>query len=120
MTQPTVLIVEDNQSLRQSLMMIFEMEGIHTLAAEDGHDAVAVLRKCSPTVVLLDMQLPGSVSGLDLLAAIRRNPRLAATRVVLHTAESHASSLPEAETADLVVVKPADIDDLLTMIRRLF
>ena len=120
MTQPTVLIVEDNQSLRQSLIMVLEMEGIKTLAAEDGHEAVTVLRQHSPAVVLLDMQLPSNVSGLDLLAAIRRTPRLATTRVVLHTAEQHASTLPEAEAADLVILKPADIDDLLTMIRRLF
>jgi len=120
MSEPTVLVVEDNVNLRQSLIMFLEMEGISTLAAADGSEAVEILKDHAPNVVLLDMQLPGKVSGLALLRAIKRSAKFSSTRVVLHTAEPNAPNLPEAVVADFVIVKPAELDELLALIRRLF
>jgi CheY-like chemotaxis protein len=119
MMAPLVLVVEDHQLLRETLVRLLQLEGIDTLAVDSGDQALALLRENSPNLVLLDMELPGAMSGMDVLYAIRNTPDLSSTLVVLHTAEPCAANLPEAQAADLVVLKPADSDQLLTLIHRL-
>jgi len=106
--------------MRENLVVLLKMEGIATITATNGDEALQSIDQHTPKLVLLDMQLPGDTSGLDVLKAIRCNDAYADMRVILHTSEPHAPSLPEAQAADLVVLKPASPDDLLTFIYRLF
>jgi CheY-like chemotaxis protein len=106
--------------MRETLVALLTMESIDTLTAINGEEALLLIYQHKPKLVLLDMQLPGGISGLDVLKTIRCNPAYAGIRVILHTSEPHAPSLPEAQAADLVVLKPANPDDLLTFIYRLF
>jgi two-component system response regulator HydG len=69
-TEPTVLIVEDEKSNLTSLDKIFRKEGFRTLAAENGKKALEICRKHRVHVVLTDLMLPG-MSGIDVIKALQ-------------------------------------------------
>lgn len=71
--QPTLLLIEDDELVRDAMTRLFVREGYLVLTAATGHDAIGVLRTPSSTVdvVLLDVGLP-DVSGADLCARIRQ------------------------------------------------
>jgi two-component system nitrogen regulation response regulator NtrX len=68
----TILIVDDEQSIRESLDGILQDEGFRTLVAETGEEALAMLAEENPDLVLLDIWLPG-IDGLETLRRIREN-----------------------------------------------
>ena len=70
--QPTLLLIEDDELVRDAMTRLFVREGYLVLTAATGHAAIGVLRTPSSTVdvVLLDVGLP-DVSGADLCARIR-------------------------------------------------
>src|SRR5262245_54910889 len=70
MSIPTLLIVDDEPSNRDSLSRIFTREGMNVLCAPDGKEALEVVRKQRVDVLLTDLMMPG-ISGLDLLKAVR-------------------------------------------------
>jgi DNA-binding response OmpR family regulator len=115
--QPTVLLVEDDETTRNVMTRILVREGYLVLTAESGHDGLSVLRTpLSPIdVVLLDVHLP-DVSGIDLCARIRElHPELP---VVVCTGEAE----PE-EAARLLELgvhryfrKPIAVDELLATV----
>ncbi len=73
MDQPTALVVEDDEGIRETLHDLLEIGGYTVREAADGETALAILR-ASPTglVVLLDNLLPG-VSGMEALAELERD-----------------------------------------------
>jgi DNA-binding NtrC family response regulator len=68
----TILIVEDDAQLRDLLADHLEEQGYTVRAAADGHEALAILERDRPPVILLDLRLPG-VHGLQLLQRIRQD-----------------------------------------------
>lgn len=71
--QPTLLVVEDDELIRDAMIRLFVREGYLVLTAATGHDAMGLLRTpATPVdVVLLDIGLP-DVSGADLCARMRQ------------------------------------------------
>jgi DNA-binding response OmpR family regulator len=65
-----VLVVDDNQDIRELVMHILDADGFHVFAAEDGQNAAAILRSNQMDLILLDVMMPGT-SGLELLKEIR-------------------------------------------------
>ncbi|MSW14819.1 MAG: response regulator, partial [Actinobacteria bacterium] len=66
----TILVVDDNQDIRDLVTLILADEGFTTLDAKDALEAMAVLEKSQPALVLLDVMMPGK-SGIELLREIR-------------------------------------------------
>jgi two-component system alkaline phosphatase synthesis response regulator PhoP len=79
-----IFIVEDDAFLVKAYQLKFAKEGAEIWVASDGNEAVEYLKKDSPSVVLLDLMLPG-ISGFDVLAAIRNDARWKKTPVVVLT-----------------------------------
>jgi DNA-binding response OmpR family regulator len=76
--QPTVLLVEDDDLVRDAMTRTLVREGYLVLTAATGHDAMGLLRTplCPINVVVLDVNLP-DVSGIDLCARLRElHPKL--------------------------------------------
>ena len=71
MTPPTILLIDDEQSIADVVIYALEEHGFRTLAALDGDTGLAQFQRDKPDLVLLDLNLPG-LSGLDLFAAIRK------------------------------------------------
>lgn len=67
---PTVLVVDDDPSIRQTMETIVRTAGMNPLTAPSGEEALQVLRRANVDVMLLDVQLPG-MSGLELLRQLR-------------------------------------------------
>ncbi len=113
---PPVLVVDGNEAPRENLAEALELEGYAVAVAANGE---AALRRLSqeplPRVVLLDYTLPG-ISGADLLARIRGDPRLAAIRVVMTTGSVGIRSL--APGADAVLMKPFGVRELLSALKK--
>ncbi|MFH2122456.1 MAG: response regulator [Pseudomonadota bacterium] len=68
--ETTILIVEDDQFVRQSMAVFLENSGFHVLQAANGREGLELFTQKVPDLLLLDLQMP-EMSGLDLLAAIK-------------------------------------------------
>lgn len=113
---PLVLIVEDDQSLRDILSDLLGDRGYRTVTANDGAAGLDMLRRAAPELVLLDVSMPV----MDGLAFLRRRSEEACrptVPVVVMSAQQRGS---EARTlgARQFISKPFDLDDLLSIIDR--
>ena len=88
----TVLIADDEPSMRLLVRATIESDQYDVLEAADGDEAWALITKHRPSVVLLDVQMPGR-TGLEVLAMIRRDASLVATRVIMLTARALKSGV---------------------------
>ncbi len=111
----TVLLVEDEDDLREMIRDLLELNGYAVVAVEEGQaalDAFAYVEHVC--VVLLDLVMPG-MNGWDFYEKMRERPDLAAIPVVVH------SSAPERAPLGVtrVVRKPLEISRLLSIVREL-
>jgi CheY-like chemotaxis protein len=114
--RPRILVVDDNEALRENIAECLEGEGFHVALAADGPGALDQLsRDPLPGVVLIDMMMPG-MSGPELVSRIRNEPRLAGLRVVLATGMVPARG---AVNVDAVLTKPFGVGELLDTVRPL-
>jgi len=112
-----VLVVDDDQDLRDNLMEVLSENGFSPDSAENGEIALEKLQDNIFDLVLLDSVMPG-MDGLETLPLIKRTyPK---TRVIMLTAFSTVNSAVEAmrSGADDYITKPFKIDELLVAIRR--
>jgi DNA-binding NtrC family response regulator len=112
-----VLIVDDEFSVRDSLLHWFEKDGYRTGAAQDAKEALQRLEEAPWDVVLLDIKMPG-MDGLELQRRIRDvDPDLP---IIMITAFASVESAVQAlkEGAFDYVTKPIDPDDLSHVVRR--
>lgn len=120
MANRTILIVEDNTIQREGLAMILRQRGFSVLPAADGQEAMGLLEKADPDLVLLDMLIPKEeADGWWFLKQRRKIPRLASIPVLITTAMTVASkewanSLGAVE----LIRKPIDFDPLVAAIQR--
>lgn len=109
----TVLIVEDEQDLREMMRDALELNGYQVVTASDGHDALAKISGIEHLcLVILDLLMPG-MNGWDFFASLRQRAELAAVPVVVH------SSAPGAAPAGVnrVLQKPLMFERLLSVVR---
>lgn len=117
----TILIVDDDTSIRETLRYVLEDAGYAVAEARDGIEALAYLRKTpDPTIVLLDLMMP-HLDGAGVLGTVAGDPwRLHRHSYILMTAGHQTLSLAFAHMlSDLsvpVIYKPFDIDSLLDLI----
>lgn len=117
----SVLIVDDDISIRESLRYLLEDAGYAVVEAQDGLEALAYLRRApEQVIVLLDLMMP-RLDGAGLLGAVAGDSRrLSRHRYILMTAGHQTLSLAFAhmltDLAVPVVYKPFDIDKLLEVI----
>src|SRR5713226_4080566 len=83
----TVLIADDEPSLRLLVNATIMSDAYNIVEAADGNQAWALIQKHRPEVAVLDVRMPGK-SGLEVTRAIKGDSSLAGTRVILLTANS--------------------------------
>lgn len=113
-TRRTVIIADDEPSVRLLVQATIGTDDYNVLEASDGNEAWSLIQEHRPSLVLLDIRMPGR-TGLDILRAIRLDPNLAGTKVVLLTASALASDMTAglAAGADDYLTKPFSPRDLL-------
>lgn len=119
----SVLVVDDDTSNRESMRAVFEDLPYAVAEASDSTQALDLLRASTlPLVVVFDVLLPSLEEGLRVLSALRDDPILRRHATVAVTASPQrltpsTMELLEELSAPLIL-KPFDIDDLLTAVER--
>lgn len=113
-----VLIAEDNLDLRNIFSRVFAHHNFQVEVACDGIEAINQLAENCPDVLILDINMP-HLNGLEVLTHIRQTPYLRTLKVIIVTGNSVAIDHPDAQQADLLLVKPISVNELITMVQRL-
>jgi CheY-like chemotaxis protein len=111
----TVIIADDEPANRMLASAIIGTDDYEIIEARDGAEAWALVQEHRPSLVLLDVRMPG-LTGLDVLHAIKSDPQLAATKVILLTASAQESDISAglAAGANSYLTKPFSPADLLS------
>jgi CheY-like chemotaxis protein len=118
-----ILIVEDDPATREMLTRLLSLEGFHAVAAEDGLEALHLLRAVkrrapdAPCLVLLDLTMP-RLGGREFRRAQLEDPRVASVPVAIVSGLADADERAQALGAVAAVTKPIDVDALLKIVRR--
>jgi two-component system response regulator RegX3 len=115
MLQPTVLVVEDEESFIEALTLGLAREGFRVQVARDGGAALAMFDAMQPDVMLLDVMLP-KVSGIDVCRELRKRSRVPIVMVTAKGSEIDAVVGLEVG-ADDYVTKPYRIRELIARMR---
>ena len=109
-----VLIIEDEQELRNSIREMLFYENFQTLTAENGTEGIEVAEEKQPDVILCDILMP-DISGFDVLKRLNRNERFYKTPFIFLTAlnERHNFRQGMELGADDYLTKPFSRDELL-------
>ena len=123
MAGPGILIVDDEPHIRALILQTLEEledEGARFLTADNGRDALDLIRAERPRLVLLDVMMP-KLSGFDVCRILKSEPELDEVLVVLLTAKGQEVDRQKGQElgADMYVTKPFDPDELLEQTRRL-
>lgn len=112
MSGTDILLIEDEPNIAEAVRFILTRDGWRLDHWHEGGQALARIAALAPRLVILDVMLPVQ-SGLEVLAALRADPALAATPVLMLTARGTAGrSAIEPDAADRVMAKPFDNDEL--------
>lgn len=113
----TVLIADDDDSVRRLLRIAFELDGYRTITAADGDEAVAAARLHQPSVVIVDAAMPGR-TGTMVCRSIRSELGWAPTVIMLTGRTDVADRLAAFECGvDDYLVKPVKVGDLVERVR---
>jgi CheY-like chemotaxis protein len=109
----TALIIDDNRQTADALGQMLEVLDVPARVAYGSGPAIEILRVMTPRLILLDINMPG-VDGLEVLAYLRREPRLAPVPVVVITSDDQPETRKRVmkSGATEMLIKPATLDAL--------
>jgi CheY-like chemotaxis protein len=113
----TVLIVEDNNIIRDQIVAILEMSGYTAMAAANGSDGLRLACQFRPSLIISDVAMP-ELNGLDMLRNIRQNPEFDHTPIVLLSGLIATEDIRKGLElgASDYLTKPFRITDLLQVV----
>jgi CheY-like chemotaxis protein len=110
----TIVVVDDEETICETLKDVLEEEGYEVEIAGDGVDALALLRRLTvvPRMVILDLLMP-RMDGNTVFSTMKADPTLADIPVVISTSDPS-----RAPSGVLIMKKPVDLDVLLDTVRK--
>jgi CheY-like chemotaxis protein len=112
----SILLVEDDADLSESLELVLGLNGHRVTCARDGADALVRLREDPlPRLLLLDLMMPG-MNGVEFRERLLGDPRLRDIPVVLLTGAGVHAVEPHIAAGAQLLRKPFDVDELLALI----
>ena len=115
--QPLALVITADRASADVFCAVLPRYGLHVEVSLDGCEALARLEQCAPALLVLDLYLPG-VSGLELLAHLSGESRLASTRIFMLTADvvcGHLTGRP----VDATLLQPIEQGDVVDALDQL-
>ena len=110
--QPLVLVVDDDEGVRASLLSVLQDENVQTLVAESGEEAIALVKEHQPDAVFLDIWMPG-LDGIETLERIKESvPETEVIMISGHATISNALEAMKRGALDLIE-KPCDIESIV-------
>jgi CheY-like chemotaxis protein len=111
----TVLVVDDDEAIRATLVGLLEFEGYAVRAATNGAEALAAIESELPCLVLLDMRMP-VLDGWGFAAAVRE--RGLQVPLAVMTAARDAQRWCNEVNGDACLPKPFDLDEVVATVER--
>jgi DNA-binding response OmpR family regulator len=110
---PKVLIVDDEPLIRlllQQTLEVFEEHGVEVLSAENGIEAVEIIKELCPDLVLLDVMMP-KMDGFEVSVIVRKQLKMSNVRIVMLTSKGQEQDKQKAieAGADGYITKPFSI-----------
>ena len=116
-TSPTILVVDDDRTVREILERYLTREGFSVVTASSGLEGLRLAREIQPAAITLDVMMP-DVDGWTVLAAIKGDPELAEIPVILVTIVDEKSRGYSLGATDYMV-KPIDRERLIGVLRNI-
>jgi len=115
----TVMIVDDESDIRESIKTVMEQEGYNVEIAENGEQFLEKLEKSKPDLVLLDIMMPGMTTKdiLERLKAKSNEVKIAFLTFVRLSGNEKRELLGMANVVDYIT-KPVDVDDLRKRVKK--
>jgi CheY-like chemotaxis protein len=115
-----VLVVDDDDVIRQLITVNLELEGFEVATAVDGQDCLDKVKAVQPDVITLDIMMP-RLDGWEAAGRLRADPETAGIKVVLLSARAQEADLERGSRigVDAYLTKPFDPDELIEVVRRL-
>jgi len=119
MANELILIVEDNEKNRKLARDVLQVNRYRTVEVESGEDALDLLDREKPDLILMDIHLPG-MSGIDALKKLREKPALSAIPVLAFTASVMPQDRSEIMSAgfDGFVSKPVNLKEFIATLAK--
>ena len=118
MSAESILVVDDNPDNLELTKILLEGEGWELRIAEDAQQALNILQTCHPSLILMDVQLPG-MDGLELTRRLRADPSFRDVIIVALTAYAMKGDEENARAAgcDGYISKPIDTRTFADLVR---
>ncbi len=115
--KPTLLIVEDEAAIRESLAELLVMQGFDVLTAEDGLDALEVMQESTPDLIISDVMMP-RMNGYQLHQRVVHNPDWVWIPFLFLSAKGEEQDVRFGKElgADDYLIKPIDPEDLFAAV----
>ncbi len=112
-----ILVIEDNQDVRENIVEILSLAGYETLAAENGKTGVSSVFSFKPDLILCDVMMP-ELDGYGVMKILQSNTQLAHIPLIFLTAKSEKTDMRKGMSLGAAdyITKPFDDTDLLTSI----
>jgi len=119
MANELILIIEDNEKNRKLCRDVLNVKGYKTIESETAEQGLELAREKSPSLVLMDIQLPG-IDGITAMKQLRAAPETAHIPVIAITASAmtHNRTTMLAEGFDGYQTKPISLKDFLAEVQR--
>lgn len=105
------IVVEDDDSVREMLCELLQSIGFRVTGCRDGKEGLKAARELHPSVLTLDLHMPG-MDGLEVLQQLTSDESTAALPVVVVSAYGSDRRVGGCRQVKAVVSKPFDVDDL--------
>lgn len=113
-----ILVVDDDQDIREIIMMVLESEGFSVSGLDNGNAVLVTVKETRPDVVMLDVQL-GDRDGRDICLELKQQPEKQAIPVIIVSANHGWHTLHEKQCpADDFLDKPFDLTELVEHVKR--
>lgn len=109
MTKIKILVVDDNAQMRNLLRLTFSAYPQYTfLQAQNGQEAIDIIKAEHPTIIFLDIMMPGDIDGLDVCAFVKSAEEFKSSVVVLLSAKGQKQDISAGMQAgaDKYITKP--------------
>jgi DNA-binding response OmpR family regulator len=115
-----VLVVDDDEVIRQLIAVNLQLEGFDVYTAVDGRDCLDKVAEIRPDVITLDVMMP-RLDGWVTATQLRRNPATAGIKVVLITARAQEDDRNRGQEigVDAYLTKPFDPGEMIRVVREL-
>ena len=111
------VVVEDDDALRAMIRELLETVGFTTVGCPDGGEGIEAVRTLHPSVVTLDLHMPG-MDGVEVLDRLSSDETTASVPVVIVSAYSSDRRLRSRKQVKAIIQKPFDVDDLCRTVRK--